>query len=79
MSRENGHFQAKRVDRTFNASDMLAHGPSAEELRELLPVIGCHTMTVKNDIFNAVKTMLKGLLAAKIAAFLASMAGTLHS
>ena len=32
------------ADRKFNASDMLTHSPSAEELRKFLPMIGCHTM-----------------------------------
>ena len=51
---------------------------SAEELRKFLPMIGCHTMTVKKENFNAVKTMLKAMLAAKVTAFLASMAETMN-
>ena len=55
----NGNFQVQRVDRKFNASDMLTHSPSAEELRKFLPLLGCHTMTVKKENLDAVKTMLK--------------------
>ena len=43
---EKRNFIVKCVDRKFNASDMLTHSPSAEELRKFLPMIGCHTMTV---------------------------------
>ena len=59
---EKGNFKVKRVDRKFNASDMLTHSPSAEELRKFLPMIGCHTMTVNRENYNAVKTMLKSML-----------------
>ena len=71
---QSGSHSVKRVDRKFNASDMLVHSPSAEELRKFIPMIGCHTMTVKKENFNAVKTMLKGIPTAKVTAFLASMA-----
>ena len=64
----------KRVVRKFNASDMLTHSPSAEELRRFLPMIGCHTMTVKKDNFNAVNTPMEEMLAAKVTALLASVA-----
>ena len=47
---EKGNFKVKRVDRKFNASDMLTHSPSAEELRKFLPMIGCHTMTKNIEI-----------------------------
>ena len=47
---ERGNFKVKRVDRKFNASDMLTHSSSAEELRKFLPMIGCHTMIVKRKI-----------------------------
>ena len=47
---ENGNFKVRRVDRKFNASDMLTHSPSAEELRKFLSMIGCHTMTVNRKI-----------------------------
>ena len=57
---------------------MLAQSPSADELRKFLPVIGCHTITVKKENFNAVKTMLKAMPTAKVAAFLASMAETMN-
>ena len=57
----------------------LTHSPSAEELRKFLPMIGCHTGTVKKEYFSAVQTMPKGMPAAKITAFLAIMAGTLNS
>ena len=30
---EKGNSKVKRVDRKFNASDMLTHSPSADELR----------------------------------------------
>ena len=72
-----GNYNVKRVDRKFNASDMLTHSASAKELRKFFPMIGSHTMTVKKENFNAVKTMLKGMPAAKVTAFLASMAETL--
>ena len=71
----NGNYRVKRVDRKFNASDMLTHSPSAEELRKFLSMTGCQTMTVKRENFNAVKTMLKRMPAPKITAFLASMGG----
>ena len=74
----NGTCKVKRVDRKFNASDMLTHSPSVEELRKYFSMIGCHTLSVKKENFNAVKTMLKGMPAAKITAFLASMAETLN-
>ena len=69
----------KRVDRKFNASEMLAHSPSTEELRKFVQMIGCHTMTAEKENFNVVKTMLKGMPAAQVTAFLASMAETLNS
>ena len=71
---EKGNFKVKRVGRNFNASDMLTHSPSAQEFRKFLPMIGCHTMTVKRENYNAVKTMLKAMPAAKMTAFLTSMA-----
>ena len=74
---QSGNCSVKRVDQKFNASDMLTHSPSAEEWRKFLPMIGCHTMTTKKENFNAVKTMLKGMPAANVTAFLASMAATL--
>ena len=64
---QSGNYTVKRVDRKFNASD----------LRKFLPMIGCHTMTVKKGNFNAVMTMLKEMPAARVTAFLASMAETL--
>ena len=62
-----------------NASDMLNHSPSAEELRKFLPMIGCHTMTVNRETYNAVKTMLKAMPAAKVTAFLTSLADVAKS
>ena len=53
--------------------------PSAEELRKFLPMIGCHTMTVNSENYNAVKTMLKSMLTAKVAAFLTSFADVVKS
>ena len=76
---EKGNSKVKRVDRKFNASDMLTHSPSAEELRKFLPMIGCHTMTVNRENYNAVKTMLKAMPAAKVTAFLTSMADVAKS
>ena len=76
---EKGNFKVKRVDRKFNASDMLTNSPSAEELRKFLPMIGCHTMTVNRENYNAVKTMLKAMPAAKVTAFLTSMADVAKS
>ena len=35
------------------ASDMLTHSPSAEELRKFLPMIGCHTIIVNRENYNA--------------------------
>ena len=75
---EKGNFKVKRVDRKFNASDMLTHSPSAEELRKFLPMIGCHTMTVNRENYNAVKTML-AMPAAKVTAFLTSLADVVKS
>ena len=69
----------KRVDRKFNASDMLTHSHSAEELRKFLPMVGCHTMTVNRENYNAVKTMLKSMPAAKVTAFLTSLADVVKS
>ena len=71
---EKGNFKVKRVDRKFNASDMLTHSPSAERLWKFLPMIGCHTMTVNRENYNAVKTMLKSMPTAKVTAFLTSLA-----
>ena len=62
---EQGNFKVRRVDGQFNASDVLTYSPSAEELRKFLPMIGCHTMTVNRENYNAVKAMLKSMLAAK--------------
>ena len=76
---EKGNFNVKRVDPKFNASDMFIHGPYAEELRKFLPMIGCHTMTVKRENYYAVKTMLKVMLVAKVTAFLTSMADVAKS
>ena len=76
---EKGNFNVKRVDRKFNASDMLTHSPSAEELRKFLPMIGCHMMTVHREFYNAIKTMLKAMLAAKVTAFLTSLADVVNS
>ena len=36
---EKGSFKVKRVHKKFNASDMLTHSPSAEELRKFLPMM----------------------------------------
>ena len=76
---DKGNFKVKRVDRKFNASDMLTHSPSAEELRKFLPMIGCHTMTVNRENYNAVKTMLKAMPAEKVTAFLTSLADVVKS
>ena len=69
----------KRVDRKLNASDMLTHSPSAEELRKFIPMIGCHTMTANRENFKAVRKMLKGMPAAKVTAFLTSLADEVKS
>ena len=52
---QSGSHSVKRVDRKFNAGEMLTHSPSVEEFRKLLPMIGCHTMIVKKENFNAVR------------------------
>ena len=57
---QNVNYSVKRVDRKFNASDMLTHSPSAEELRKFFPMIGCHTMSVKRENFNAVRDDAEG-------------------
>ena len=75
---QSGNNSVKRVDRKFNASDMLTQSPFAEELRKFLPMIGCHTMTVKKENFNAVETMLKATPAAKVTAFIAIMAEAMN-
>ena len=72
------NHSVKRVDRKFNASDMLTHSPFAEELRKFLPMNGCHTMTVMKDNFNAIKIMLKAMPSAKETAFLASTAEAMN-
>ena len=72
------NYGAKRVERKVNASDMLTHSPSAEELRQFLSMVGCHTMTAMKENYNAVKTMLKAMPTAKVTAFLASMAETMN-
>ena len=69
----------KRADRKLNASDMLTHSPSAEHLRKFLPMIGCHTMTANRENYNAVKTMLQGMPAAEVTAFLTSLADVVKS
>ena len=76
---EKGNFKVKRDDRKLNANDMLTHSPSAEELRKFLPMIGCHTMTANRENYNAVKTILKGMSAAKVTTFLTSLAGVVKS
>ena len=76
---EKGNFTVKRVDRKLNASGVLTHSPSAEELRKFLPTIGCHTMTANRENYNAVKTMLKAMPAAKVTEFLTSLADSLKS
>ena len=76
---EKGNFKVKRVDRKFNARDMLTHRVSAEELRKFLPMIRCHTMSVNRENYNAVKTMLKSMPTAKGTAFLTSMADVAKS
>ena len=76
---EKGNFKVKRVDKKFHASDMLTHSDSAEELPKFLPMIGCHTMTANRENYNAVKTMLKAMPAAKVTAFLTSLADSLKS
>ena len=63
----------KRVDGKFSAIDMLTHRQSAEEPRKFPPMIGFHTTTVKKENFSAIKKMPKGIPAAKVTAFLASM------
>ena len=68
---------AKRVDRKFNASDTLSHCPSAEELRKFhdwLP----HSDSDEENV-HSVELMLKGMLAAKVTVFFASLAETLNS
>ena len=71
--------EVKRVDWKLNASDMFTHSSSPEELRKFLPMIGCHTMTANRENCNAVKTMLKAMPAARVTAFLTSLAGALKS
>ena len=77
LRREN--CKVKRFDRKFNASDMLSHCPSAEELRKFLPMFGCHTVTEAKENFHSVEMMVKGMLAAKVTVFFASLAETLNS
>ena len=75
---QSGNYSVQRVDRKFIASDICSlKVPSAEECRKFLPLIGCRTMTVKRENFNTVKTMLKGMPAARVTARLASVAETL--
>ena len=37
---KSGNYTVNSVDRKFNASDMLTHSPSAEELRRFIPMLG---------------------------------------
>ena len=67
---KSGNYTVNSVDRKFNASDMLTHSPSADELRRFIPMLGCHTVTVKKQDFSAVNTMLTQVPAAKHTAFL---------
>ena len=75
----NGNCDVKRVDRKFNASDMLTHRPSAEELRKFLPMIGCLTRTVHKENIDGIKTLSQQMPAAKITAVFASMPGAKQS
>ena len=61
-------FKVKRVDRKFNASDMLTHSPSGRVAK-----VPSHDW-LNRENHNAVKTMLKAMPAAKVTAFLTSMA-----
>ena len=76
---EKRNFKVKRVDRKLNASDMLTHSPSAEELRKFLTTIGCHTMTANRENYSAVKTMLTRMTAANVTTFLTSLADVVKS
>ena len=76
---QNGTYSVKRVDRKFNASDMLSHCPSAEELRKFLPMFGCHTKTVTKENVHSVELVLKEMLAAEVTVFFARLAETLNS
>ena len=68
------NYKVKRVDHKFNVGEMLTHSLSAEELRRFLPMLVCHTMTVKKQAFSAVQTTLKQIPVAKLTTFLTSMA-----
>ena len=72
LQEELRNYKMKRIDRKFNASDMLTHSPSAEELRKFLPMIGCHTTTVKKGKLQCNQDDAEGFLAAKSTAFLAN-------
>ena len=52
---EKSNFEVKRVDKKLNASDTLTHSPSAEELRKLLHMKGCHTMTANRENYRLSK------------------------
>ena len=71
---EKRNFEVRWVDKKLNASDMLIHSHSAEELRKFLPMEGCRTMSANRENNNAVKTMLKALPAAKVTASLTNLA-----
>ena len=53
----------KRVDRKFNASDMLTHSPSAEELRKFLPMIGCQSDCILDELGRCSEVLIADDLA----------------
>ena len=53
--------------------------PLQKSCESSFPMIGCHTMTVNIENYNAVKTVLKAMPAAKVIAFLTSMADVTKS
>ena len=55
---QNGNYSVKRVDRKFNASDMLTHSPSAEELRKFLP-FSCVSILCAESACNSSSHLLR--------------------
>ena len=56
---EAGVFKVKRVDRIRNASDMLTHAPSSDELKRFLPMVGLFPLQCAAGSFKMLKTALK--------------------
>ena len=52
-------YQVKRVDRAFNASDMLTHSPNSDELKRFNPLVCLFPMMLARGVYELVKTVLQ--------------------